>query len=65
MSSIRTQAGLRLRVNNVARRMAVSQRTVRWWAKTRRLNAQRHGKRIWTFSEADVMALEERRTRGR
>jgi len=43
-----------LRTHVVARRLRVSPRTVRYWAKKGLLPAQRAGIRPWAFAEADV-----------
>ena len=46
---------------HVARRLNVSVRTVRWWAKSGHITARRDGVKIWKFREQDVEAF--RRTR--
>jgi excisionase family DNA binding protein len=51
-----------LRTHNVARRLKVSSRTVRWWAEKGLLPAKRYGVRPWAFDEADV--IEFARVRG-
>ena len=43
-----------LRTHNVARRLRVSVRTVRYWVKKGLIPAQRAGIRPWAFDEADV-----------
>ncbi len=51
-----------LRSHNVARRLNVPVRTVRWWAKKGLLRARRLGARPWAFDEVDV--IEFGRLRG-
>jgi excisionase family DNA binding protein len=48
-------------VHHVARRLSVSQRTVRWWAGTGRIPAFKLGVKIWAFYEADVEAFRVKR----
>lgn len=50
-----------LRVNNVARRLRVAYRTVRWYAESGQLAAFKTGPRSWSFHEADVIAFAARR----
>ena len=51
-----------LLVHHVARRLGVSNRTVRWWAETGRVPGRRLNVKIWVFAELDV--IEFARTRG-
>jgi excisionase family DNA binding protein len=43
-----------LPTNVVARRLGNSERTVRWYAKTGRIRAERVGKKLWKFLDSDV-----------
>lgn len=43
-----------LYVNNVARRLNVSERTVRYWAANGRIPAIRIGVKIWRFRPIDI-----------
>jgi excisionase family DNA binding protein len=52
---------LPLHVHHVAVRLKVCRRTVRWWAETGRLPAQRVNKRAWGFTEEDVDAFSKSR----
>ena len=54
-NSLRTQAGLSLHVHQVALRLGVSERTVRWWAQTGQLPASRLGVKLWAFDQHDVV----------
>jgi excisionase family DNA binding protein len=45
---------LPLRVNNVAQRLGIPQRTVRHWAKTGKLRAFKIDKKSWGFLPHDV-----------
>ena len=46
-----------LLVHHVAKRLGRPARTVRYWAQTGRLRAQRVGRKIWQFDPADVESL--------
>ena len=50
-----------LRANNVARRLGVSERTVRWYAETGQIPAFKIGRKIWFFHELDVEDFRHRR----
>jgi predicted site-specific integrase-resolvase len=45
---------VRLLVCHVARRLRVAQTTIRWWARTGKLQGRRISKKIWQFDEAEV-----------
>src|SRR6266567_3772411 len=51
---VRDTFSRKLRVNNVARRLGLSRRTVRHLAQTGRLRAQKVRKKIWVFVSTDV-----------
>jgi hypothetical protein len=54
-----------LRVNNVSRRLALPERTVRWLAVTGKLPGFKNGPKIWLFHERDVERFrQERQLRG-
>lgn len=46
-----------LRVNNVSKRLGLSERTVRYYAETRQIRAFKRGPKIWLFCEPDVIAF--------
>jgi predicted site-specific integrase-resolvase len=48
-------------VHHVARRLGVSCRTVRWWARTGQIPAFRLHVKVWAFYEGDVLAFAARR----
>jgi excisionase family DNA binding protein len=50
-----------LRVNNVAKRLGVPERTVRHWARTGRIRAFRLTSKIWGFLPDDVETLRRQR----
>lgn len=52
-----------LLVHHVARRLGVSPRTVRYWAKNGQLPARKIGPKIWTFRVEDVEAFGKRTSR--
>jgi excisionase family DNA binding protein len=64
-NSLRTQAGLDLHVRQVAARLNVSERTVRWYAQTGQLRARRAGAKLWAFDDADVRAFAQTHSRDR
>ena len=49
-----------LSVGDVAEYLGVSERTVRWWAATGRLRANRVRLKVWFFILSDVEAFSER-----
>jgi excisionase family DNA binding protein len=51
-----------LRVNNVARRTGIPERTIRHLAATGRLVGVRLGRKIWAFHPDAIDAFERRRT---
>jgi excisionase family DNA binding protein len=51
-------AGRLLPPNVVAQRLGKSQRTIRWYAKTGRLEATRVGRKLWKYRDADVEAFK-------
>lgn len=57
-----TESKRPLRINNVAKRTGVSERTLRHWAATGRLPAKRAGKKIWVFDPDAIKAFMRRRS---
>ena len=51
-------AARRIRVNHVAKRLGVPERTVRYLASTRRLPGYKIGEKIWFFNVADIEAYQ-------
>jgi excisionase family DNA binding protein len=49
-----------LSVHRVSEILNVSERTVRYWASTGRLQATRIGKKLWKFQRSDVIAFKRR-----
>lgn len=50
-----------LRVNNVAKRLKVSVRTVRYWIRSGKLPAIRNGPKLYCCNEADVERFRRER----
>lgn len=57
--------GRTIRVQHVARRLGIPDRTVRHWAANGKLPAFKDGKKLWAFRSSDIDLLQRRLERSR